>query len=324
MHRRLLISLLILWAATSSVFAAELSQLVPPYNMEKYDNDIARLYKILTANDNKPIAKRITTISQYFMDKPYLLGPLGEGSEGEYDQNPLYRTDAFDCVTYVSTVVALAAAKDLPQFKQAIKAVNYQDGQPRFRYRNHFMELDWNRNNQRKGYVTDITDKILDAKGQPIAVIANATIDKPNWYKNFKASQLKLLKTLTPEQTTELLSKLRAESKHLQITQSTIPYLPLTKLFTDGKPNENIFAQIPTGTIIEIVRPNWQLKKLIGTNMNVSHLGLAIRTPEGLMFREASSEEHKVIDIPLTQYLKKYLASPTIKGINVQAILEKK
>lgn len=321
----LLVSLLLFWSNLSN--AANVNsqaQHIPAYDMQQHDQVINKVYQILAEKNHRPITDRVITISQFFLHKPYLLSALGEGAQGQYDQNPLYRADAFDCVTYVSTVLALANANDLRQFKQTIAAINYKDGKPQFKQRNHFMSVDWNPNNQRKGYIKDITNKIVDAKGQPIAAMAVATIDRPNWFKNLKTNQLKLLQEPTSQQANELLQKLHAESNYLKAEEGHLSYLPLTRLFSNGQANEAIFAQIPTGSIIEIVRPNWPLKKLIGTNMNVSHLGFAIRTPQGLMFREASSEEHKVVDIPLTTYLKHYLTSPTVKGINVQIILERK
>ena len=39
------------------------------------------------------------------------------------------------------------------------------------------------------------------------------------------------------------------------------------------------------------------------------------------IFRHASSEEKKVVDVSLENYLKRYLHHETVKGINVQEIL---
>ena len=79
-----------------------------------------------------------------------------------------------------------------------------------------------------------------------------------------------------------------------------------------------LFSQIPDSTIVEIVRPNWNLEKLIGTNLHVSHLGFVVHTEQGVMYREASSVKAKVVDIPLIDYLQAYINSSTIKGINLQ------
>nr|WP_277619301.1 N-acetylmuramoyl-L-alanine amidase-like domain-containing protein [Legionella norrlandica] len=81
---------------------------------------------------------------------------------------------------------------------------------------------------------------------------------------------------------------------------------------------------MPNGAIIEIVRPNWDLRKEIGTALNISHLGFAIWINDKLYFRQASSQYGKVIDVPLIDYLDKARSSPTIKGINIQVVLPTK
>ena len=103
---------------------------------------------------------------------------------------------------------------------------------------------------------------------------------------------------------------------------STIPYIPLSVLFDNaGQANMHLFKQIPNAGIIEIVRPNWDLTKQIGTHLNVSHLGFAIWINNVIFFREASSEHHQIIDVPLIDYLRAAQKSPTIKGINIQIAL---
>ena len=137
--------------------------------------------------------------------------------------------------------------------------------------------------------------------------MSTSTIQIPNLDEN---ARIKLLKSL------------KREGSKLPKATSIIPYIPLTALFDkDGKENNYLFEQIPNASIIEIIRPNWDLSKEIGTNLNVSHLGFAIWEKDKILFRQASSTEHKVIDVPLIDYLRNTLKSPTIKGINVQVVL---
>ncbi len=118
---------------------------------------------------------------------------------------------------------------------------------------------------------------------------------------------------------TKRLALLKEKTRHFPKEIATITYLPLTILFdANDKPNQDLFKQIPQAAIIEIIRPNWNLTKEIGSHLNVSHLGFAIWKGGILYFREASTIEHKVIDIPLTDYLATYLHSPTIKGIHIE------
>jgi len=295
--------------------------LIPQYHTQNYDSDIRQLYQIIPSQHNTSVATRIDSISQRFLGKPYFLGSLGEGPQGKFDQSPLYRTDKFDCVTYVSTVLTLAHADNLPQFKHLIQKIRYQNGQARYIQRNHFMSVDWNKYNAYQGYVRDITYKFTDKQGKPVALIAKTTINKPSWIQHRSTRDIKLLHKVSEKKAQQLLANLRAQAKLVQQEESVMLYIPLNKLFhANGKPNWHLFKQIPTGSIIEIVRPNWDIQKILGTRMNVSHLGFAIRKPQGLIFRVASSLQHKIIDIPLWKYLKAYRDSPSIKGINVQLV----
>jgi hypothetical protein len=110
----------------------------------------------------------------------------------------------------------------------------------------------------------------------------------------------------------------------LETTASKVPYIPFTALFPENKPNLYLFSQIPNGAVIEIVRPNWDLRKQIGTFLDISHLGFAVWHKGVLYFRQASSQYGKVVDVPLIDYLKEALISLTIKGINVQIVVPQK
>src|SRR5438105_5821329 len=91
---------------------------IKPYDTKKADAVIITLYKTLPELRKRDLLQRITAVSGYFLGEPYLLGALGEGEKSNFDQSPLYRTDAFDCVTYVNTVLAIAMGKDLQGFKK--------------------------------------------------------------------------------------------------------------------------------------------------------------------------------------------------------------
>jgi hypothetical protein len=305
-----------------TLFTASQAKEAPEANPD--DAVITTIYHQLPpAAQSTPIDERIALISALFLGKPYELGPLGEGRDARFDQHPLYRTDKFDCLTYVETVLALAYGNDLADFQRHIRALRYADAQPSFITRNHFMSVDWIPNNTEKGYIHDITERFVDEQGQPLAVTAVATIDKPSWYRHFTTDTLTLETPLPAEQKQALLKELQALASQTQIQESRLPYLPLTGLFdAQGEPRQAIFDQIPNGAIINIVRPNWDLADRIGTHLNVSHTGFAIRSGDTLFYREASTTG-EVIDIPLTDYLKNYLTSPTIKGINILQVEER-
>lgn len=300
---------------------------VKPYQMQQYDQTIKAYYA--QANlDNKN--DRIKKTADYFLDAPYLLEPLGEGLKGPYSQEPLYRTDQFDCVSYVDTVLALYKAHNFNEFKQNILKVRYAGHQPHYIYRTDwFSDLEWFPNTQRLGWTQDVTDTIVDAQQNSLIEYAQTVIDKPNWYfvKPYKAMHL-----LEPKPTgtaaAKILEELRAHASFFEAQKSELSFIPIKKLFTNQQPNEYIFNQIPSGSVVAIVRPNWPIRDEFpgypqgyGTNLNVSHLGLVIRTAEGLMFYNASSVQHRVMAEPLSDYLGRYIDSATVKGIHIEKII---
>lgn len=116
---------------------------------------IVKLYSDLTKTSKLTMTERLDVISAKFIGHPYLLGALGEGEDARYDQSPLYRTDSFDCETFVDMVLAIALNNNLEGFKQCICKIRYWQGQAQFTTRNHFTDLDWNKNNQQQGYLND-------------------------------------------------------------------------------------------------------------------------------------------------------------------------
>ncbi|MBA2653412.1 MAG: DUF1460 domain-containing protein [Tatlockia sp.] len=309
------------WIAFISFLLLLSFKLVAQTAQFQTDNQIKLLFEKFKKSPPANMPERIDVISTEFIGKPYLMGALGEGSDARFDQKPRYRTDAFDCDTYVTTVLALALAKNEQVFPHCMAKVRYKGGKIDFISRNHFISLDWNPNNQGQHFIKDITPTIRDQNNQPLAKIATALINKPSWYQHFSNKNIYLNSSDEKEQALRLAELKQAGSK-LEIQEATIPYLPLTALFdAKGNPNHFVFAQIPHAAIIEIVRPNWNLREIIGTNLNVSHLGFVFWKNGTPFFRQASSEYGMVVEVPLIDYLRATLKSPTIKGINIEVVV---
>lgn len=268
-----------------------------------------------------PMSVRLEQISGQFLGRPYELYVLGEGETGRYDQSPLYRFDAFDCETYVTTVLALALSAHPQDYQACLRMLRYQDGDVSFLKRRHFTSVDWNLPHQKHGILKDITKTFVDADHRPVYQLSQTLIDKGGWYQHLPVERIRLKdKRLTQTR----LAELKKQGAHLLQVRSVLPYLPLSALFLEnGKPNQFLFDQFPNGAIVEIVRPNWQLKDKIGTNLDVSHLGFVFRKNGRLWFRNASMTLHKVVDQPLIDYLREARKSPTIKGVNVQVVVPK-
>lgn len=108
--------------------------------------------------------------------------PLGEGIAPDAD--PLIRFDAFDCTTFVETVLANGNQKTLNQ-------IRYKNGNVGFLTRNHFIESDWLTNN---------ASRVQNASADYAkTAIRTVVIDKKSWLKkihnidaNFKPVKIDL------------------------------------------------------------------------------------------------------------------------------------
>ena len=258
-------------------------------------------------------ADRVLAVGSSFLGVPYVAGPFGEGPAGKYDRNPLSRLDGFDCTTFVETVTAMVLSKSPADFQTTLNRIRYKDGIVEFTSRNHITSLDWIPNNVAAGFFRDITDSVAPGK----TLVASALIDKKAWYEKMPASRIQI-PGLSEADKQKLLVQLRAEGARYAPQVATVPYIPLKTLFAPG--GGKLFDAIPSGTVIDIVRPNWDLTKQIGTHLNISHQGFAVRKNGVLYFLEASEVYGKVSMVPLADYLHQYLDSPTIKGINVLQI----
>lgn len=109
----------------------------------------------------------IDYIGQEYLGTKYQFDPLGE--EKAPDNDPLIRTDAFDCMTFVETSIAHGDIEKLTN-------IRYKDGIIDIKNRNHFTELDWLENNK------DLFENVSDEYGK--TEIRNIKINKQNWFKN--------------------------------------------------------------------------------------------------------------------------------------------
>lgn len=101
-----------------------------------------------------------------YLGAKYMRDPLGE--EKAPDNDPLIRTDAFDCTTFVETVMAGGDVSNLNQ-------IRYKDGEIDFMNRNHFIETDWLRNNSNR--VKNVSSQYGKTTTRRL------TIDKAAWMK---------------------------------------------------------------------------------------------------------------------------------------------
>ena len=266
----------------------------------------ALLERFKNSNPNN----RMEQMSASLINLPYSVGgPLGEGEMGRYDQDPLYRFDTFDCTTFVETLLSLAVSTDVDDFEKNMDAIRYEDSKIDYLSRNHFPSLQWIPNNINNGRLIEINHLILAPTQWKIA---EAVINLPGWLKKIKLEEIRV-PSASIEERQFLLEELRNYSSQYTPIIAQLNYLPIATLLA----TPSVLKKIPHGSIINFVRPNWDLTQEVGTHMNVSHQGLIFQSKQGPILRHASSGDKKVTEVLLIDYLKKFENHPTLKGIHL-------
>ncbi len=279
----------------------------------------------------KTLEGRLEAFSRLFLGRPYDTHiALGDGPDGRYDQNPLERFDTFHCVTYLETVIALSLAKDQDDFRNVLRKIRYRKGEVAFEKRNHFPCIDWIPNNEKNGVFKDIT---RDVAGTEKTWVAKATVDQRAFYQFMQLDRIILLDADDATRV-QRLEELRHLGDKMKPVKSTLRYIPLHVLYpqepaTAEKPldatvpeNKAVFDRIENGTVVNIVRPNWNVLKVIGTRMNVSHQGFLFRIGDVLYIRHAKREAgRKVSQEPFVDYLRRAIAFKTIGGIHLLKVI---
>lgn len=251
-------------------------------------------------------AEKVKWFAEFFNNKerpfPYLIDPLGEGSTGEFDKDPLYRFDGFDCTTFIETVLALSLSSSPEDFRHKMNLIRYKDGRITYESRNHFTSLEWIPNNISQGFLKDATANVALTKTK----LAQTYIEKDQWY-TFKGEMFS--------------AAARREAKHW----AAIRYVSKEDLLNDSE----LLERIPSGSIFNVVRPNWQLKAAIGTNLDVSHQGILIRE-NGVVYmihasngasRDGSDNQKRVKKDVLTEYVRDVMMkSSTMGGMNILSV----
>ncbi|MFP5384947.1 MAG: N-acetylmuramoyl-L-alanine amidase-like domain-containing protein [Bacteriovoracia bacterium] len=255
------------------------------------------------------VTKRLDKISNIFVGLPYgKNGPLGEGPTGKYDQDPLYRFDTFDCTTYVETIMALALSRDVNEFESHLNLIRYKDGEINYLTRNHFTDLQWIPFNVEAGYLQEINHEVvgpLDIK------VAEAVINFGGWLLSHKVEQIKVPLASSHEKE-KLLAELHAEAAFYSPVIARVSYIEISLLVAQP----GLLNKIPSGSLVNFVRPNWDLTEVAGTHQNISHQGFLFRKGKVLYLRHASTSG-KVEELPFIDYLKRFLNHSTLKGVHL-------
>lgn len=278
--------------------------MVPAYALAEVTGTEQRLQSLYTSSAQLQGKDRVSTFALQFLSEksPYIVDPLGEGPEGDISHGPLYRFDGFDCTTFVETVLALSLSSSPEQFRVRMNQIRYEKAVVSYETRNHFPSVDWIPNNIENGFVKDITGSIAGAKTK----WSQTWIEKDLWFAKKGEAFVGMSRDFKPE-------------------LGQLPYIAKEDLLKTPE----LMDKIPSGTIFHVVRPNWDLRKAIGTRLDVSHMGFLIRE-KGVLYmvhasngasRDGSDDDKRVKKESLYSYVERVMmASPTTAGINVLAV----
>ncbi|HXF05973.1 MAG TPA: N-acetylmuramoyl-L-alanine amidase-like domain-containing protein [Blastocatellia bacterium] len=116
------------------------------------------------------VGERMKTIARLLHGRPYRENPL----VGSADSPEVFTFSlrAFDCVTYIETVLALALARSARDFLRWLRRIRYRNGRVTWRDRHHYM-VEWIRANARQGVIADLTrGPMTVSRSKTLAVVA--------------------------------------------------------------------------------------------------------------------------------------------------------
>jgi len=224
--------------------------------------------------------------SDRFLGVPYVLGPMGEGPDGEFDRGPLVSYTALDCTTFVEETMAFALGGTEDRALDILRRIRYKDGVISYQTRNHFTELDWLPNNIAAGFLRDITAEVAG----PAAKTVSKVISKRAWYAAKTEADLHGFDWEAPAARAQRAARLRALGAGMPDQTATIAYVPLEDL-------PRLLAAIPSGTQVNVVRENKPDKPTL-----VTHQFFIFDGPNGKIIRHAALGK-KVMDVDAAQYI---------------------
>lgn len=193
-----------------------------------------------------PVGVRMEAASRSFLGLPYVNDAAGEGTME--DPDPPSRYDAFDCLTFVEEVLALALAADPLDAPTIRDALRYQ-GAPAWKNRRHFMEAEWVPDAIRNGLLEDVTATV------GVASTLEKVVTPATWRGWGRR--------------TRLFGRLA--DADLPVGTWSLPYLDLDEA-------ERVVGEIPPGSILLTLRQPRE-----GVPIVVTHISTVVPLPDGGM-----------------------------------------
>lgn len=116
--------------------------------LDSWGQAVDRIHRLVAGEPT--IAHRLHKIADLFLGCPYVIDPLIGGPE--VPEKLVVQFEAFDCVTFIESVLALAKSRSKTGFVTELKRTRYRDGVVDWRSRLHYFS-DWMRHNQKRGAI---------------------------------------------------------------------------------------------------------------------------------------------------------------------------
>jgi hypothetical protein len=235
--------------------------------------------------------RRLLEISRRFLQVPYAFSPLGEGKGNPPDEDPPIRFDAADCTTFLETCMAMSRSSSLEEALRVLREIRYVDGRVDYRRRKHFMMAQWIPQNQKAGFITDITRKV----GGDAVAVATKRLDAEVWKRRRKKD-----------------SWPRLEPGDVPEGVFSLPIIPIDRA-------REFVSRIPAGTILNVVRIDYR-----SMPVRITHQGLVVvRRGRRYLRHAARAGYRRVVDELLDTFLRRnqaYRKWP-VAGVNLQKIM---
>jgi len=214
-----------------------------------------------------PAPARLVALSAHFLGARYQVSPLGEG-EG-IDPDPLFRSDAADCLTMVEQSLALSLARTPDEVLPTLNRLRYSDEGVTYASRLHLMEAQWLPTQLSRGVIRDVTREI----GGEVTVRTRKSLTTRTW-------------------TSASSRALSLPAEKQPVGDFAFDVIPLADA-------EARMSAIPEGTLLLVVREERELKAT-----RVTHLGIVLHRAGRVWLRHAARNGYgRVVDEDLRTFL---------------------
>jgi hypothetical protein len=246
---------------------------------------------LAAAGQAPPGGPRAAAASAPLVGIRYQLGPLGEGRGP--DPDPRFRLDAFDCVTFIETALALGAAGSDDEVRRALDDLRY-GSEISLADRDHEVLSQWIPRNVEKGWLRPISRELAGAAAVEVAT----SYDRERWDRLAKRGR--------------------------RLAGVPAARLPLGRFSAEVIPPAALLAveaRLPDGAVLWVVREE-RLDQLT----RVTHGGLVVVKGGRRWVRHASSwpTVQRVVEEPLALFLERQrvASSRPLTGLAVFAALD--